>query len=135
MIKLERQPLQITYGAFTSFASLAVIQLSTTAVLSCSQLVAVCVFAVNIPFLAILAYSPPPTINLSKGLSRSQWQWAVITRIVKYTIGIGFAALFWHFDWRIGLTFAVCSVIAYRALNQWAHATDYHTPNEATQSQ
>jgi hypothetical protein len=135
MIKLERQPIQITYGVLASFASLAVIQLSTAAVLSCSQLVAVCVFAVDIPFLAILAYSPPPILNPSKGLSRSQWQWAVITRFVKYTIVIGFAALFWHFDWRIGLTFAVCSVIAYQAVSHWAHATDYHTPNETTQPQ
>jgi hypothetical protein len=136
MTELERQqPLQITFGAFASFASVAVIQLSSVAVLSYSQLVAICAFAVSIPFLAIIAYCPPPTINPGSGLSRPQKQWGVITLTAPCTAAIGFAAFFWHFDWRIGLAFAVCSVIAYRVLKYWANAKDYRTPNETTQSQ
>jgi hypothetical protein len=131
----SKQPLQITYGVFASFASVAVIQLSTVAVLSCAQLVAISAFAVSIPFLAVITYSPVPAINQNNGLSRSQRQWAMITFIGQYAVVIGFAALFWHFDWRIGLTFAASAVIAYRALKHWANATDYHTPDEATQSQ
>jgi hypothetical protein len=98
MSESKEQPLQIAYGAFASFASFAVIQLSTLPALSCSQLMAIWAFAVSIPFLAILAYSPPPTINPVKGLSQPQTQWAMITRTAPYIAVIGFAAFFWHFD-------------------------------------
>ena len=84
--------------------------------------VALTAFAVNIPFQTIIFFMPVPLTakqaqhleETGQPLSQSQQLYWSIHKSSTYFIIVGFAALFWHFAWWLGILFALAAWIAYR---------------------
>jgi hypothetical protein len=128
-IDAER-PSLIRYGAGTLAGSAFI---ATTQILAGPKLdlplyVALVAFAVNIPFQIIIFFTPIPlTIKEVQHLRETSqplsWSlrlyWSIHLISTRFII-FGFAAMFWHFAWWLGILFALAACTAYEIFSRFA---------------
>src|SRR5215471_10150681 len=125
---MKRTPLQYAAGTLAGSAFIATTQILTGVALDLPLYIALTAFAVNIPFQIIIWFMPVPlTIKetqhlqeTGQPLSRSLRLYWSIHLFSTYFIIVGFAALFWHFAWWLGILFALAAWMAYRILGHIA---------------
>ena len=125
---MERTPLQYAAGALAGSAFVATTQILTGVPLDLPLYVALVAFAVNIPFQIIIFFTPLPlTIKEAQHLRETSqplsWSLRVYWSIHLFStlfIVVGFAALFWHFAFWLGILFAFAAWIAYRIFRDTA---------------
>jgi hypothetical protein len=110
---MDKQPLQIAYGAICAICTAAVIQLSAFGPLDWPLSISVGCFAIAIPFLATLFYVPLPHTRAPTALSRTQRVYHTISLVAPRLALFGLAALFFHFGWLFGLLFAASALLGY----------------------
>jgi len=135
---MERTPLQYAAGALAGSAFVATTQILTGVPLDLPLYVALVAFAVNIPFQIIIFFTPLPlTIKEAQHLRETSqplsWSLRVYWSIHLFStpfIVIGFAALFWHFAFCLGILFALAAWIAYRIFRDTAMEDFKQQPEE-----
>jgi hypothetical protein len=138
-IDAERSSL-IHYGAGTLAGSAFI---ATTQILAGPKLdlplyVALIAFAINIPFQIIIFFTPIPlTIkevqhlrDTSQPLSWSLRLYFLIQLISTRFIIFGFAAMFWHFAWWLGVLFVFAAWTAYEIFRRLALEDYKQRPDE-----
>ena len=135
---MERTPLQYAAGALAGSAFVATTQILTGVPLDLPLYVALVAFAVNIPFQIIIFFTPHPlTIKEAQHLRETSqplsWSLRVYWSIHLFStpfIVIGFAALFWHFAFWLGILFALAAWISYRIFRNSATEDFKQQPEE-----
>jgi hypothetical protein len=136
---MERSSLiQSGAGVLAGSAFIATIQLLTSATLDPPLYVALATFAVNIPFQIFIFLMPVPlTIKETQHLRETSqplsWSlrlyWSIQLFSTRFII-IGFAALFWHFAYWLGILFVLAAWIAYRIFRDTAMEDFKQRPDE-----
>jgi len=128
---MERSPLQYAAGTLAGSAFIATTQILTGVALDLPLYVALVAFAINIPFQITIFFMPVPTIKeTEQSLSRLLRLYLSALAYSTRFIIIGFAALFWHFAWWLGILFALSAWIAYRIFRDTAMEDYKQRPDE-----
>ena len=136
---MERSPLQYGAGSLAASAFIAVTQILTGVTLDVPLYIALALFGANIPFQIILFFMPVPlTIRETQRLRASpqnnlSWSLRLYWSIHLFStraIIIGFAAMFWHFAWWLGVLFALAAWAAYRIYRYCALEDFKQSPEE-----
>jgi len=135
---MERTPLQYAAGALAGSAFVATTQILTGVPLDLPLYVALVAFSVNIPFQIMIFFMPPQlTIKevqrlreTSQPLPWSPWLYWSLHLFSTPFLVIGFAALFWHFAFWLGILFALAAWIAYRIFRDTAMKDFKQQPEE-----
>jgi len=135
---MERTPLQYAAGTLAGSAFIATTQILTGVALDLPLFIALTAFAVNIPFQIIIFFIPAPlTVKQAQHLQETgqplSWQlrsyWLIHLLSTRFII-VGFAALFWHFAWWLGILFALSAWLAYNIFRDTAMEDFKQRPDE-----
>jgi len=136
---MERSSLiQYAAGALAGSAFVATTQILTGVPLDLPLYVALVAFAVNIPFQIMIFFMPIPlTVKQAQHLRETSqplsWSlrlyWSIHLFSTRFII-IGFAALFWHFAYWLGILFALAAWIASRIFRDTAMEDFKQRPEE-----
>src|SRR4030095_15617976 len=135
---MERTPLQYAAGALAGSAFVATTQILTGVPLDLPLYVALVAFAINIPFQIIIFFMPIPIAikevqHLQETSQPLSWSlrlyWSIRLFSTPFII-IGFAALFWHFAYWLGILFALSAWIAWRIFRDTAMQDFKQRPDE-----
>ncbi len=136
---MERSPLQYAAGSLAASAFIAVTQILTGVPLDVPLYIALAAFAANIPFQIIFFFMPIPlnikeTQRLRASSQNLSWplRLYLIHLLSTPAIIFGFAAMFWHFAWWLGLLFAISAWTAYRIYHYCALEDFKQHPSEYT---
>jgi hypothetical protein len=121
-------------------AFVATTQILTRDTLDLPLLIAVVLFAVNIPFQVMLFFMPIPfsiegvqrMMVQWRSLSWHQWFYAATNMLSTPAILLGFVAMFWHFAWWVGILFGLATWAAFLIYRKCAF--EYHNQRTAQQS-
>ena len=122
---MERRPIQYAAGTLAASAFIATTQILTRDSFDLSLKIALAAFAINIPFQIILFFMPLPSSSVeeagrllaTQSMSPQQKRYWLIYSLLHHcstlAIVIGFVAMFWHFAWWLGVSFALAALAAY----------------------
>ena len=122
---MSERPIQYAAGTLAASGFIAVTQILAGAALDIPLYVALIAFAINIP-LQIVVFFAPVAGATEPVMSWPQIVYWAMHRYSTIGIMIGFAALFYHFAWWIGLIFGVSSIAAYCAFRYLALSPRSH---------
>ena len=135
----ERSSLiQYAAGTLAGSAFIATTQILAGPKLDLPLYVALVAFAINIPFQIFIFFTPIPLTvkeaqhlsDTSQPLSRSRRLYFLIQLISTRFIIFGFAAMFWHFAWWLGVLFAFAACTAYEIFRRLALEDYKQRPDE-----
>ncbi len=128
---MERSPLQYAAGSLAASAFIVPLDVPLY--------IALAAFAANIPFQIIFFFMPIPlnikeTQRLRASSQNLSWplRLYLIHLLSTPAIIFGFAAMFWHFAWWLGLLFAISAWTAYRIYHYCALEDFKQHPSEYT---
>jgi hypothetical protein len=115
-------PFQYAAGTLAASAFITVTQILTGVALDLPLMIALALFATNIPPQAMLFFTPAPeSVPKDANFSQAEWVYWRLQQVSTTLILLGFAATFWHFAWWLGVLFAASSYGAWRIFKWWAY--------------